>query len=83
MLKPEHLCKSCAGRALVTEQLCGDINGVVRKTFANLLALGRRPTDAARSALVVLRIHQPDLCACSVDRVYDWLLKSDEADMSV
>ena len=46
----------------------------------HLLGIG---TDAARSALVVLRIHQPDLCACSVDRVYDWLLKSDEADMSV
>lgn len=75
-LNPRQLCKCCQCSAAITDQLCNDINGVVRKTFANLLSMGRRPVDAARSALVVLRIHQPGLCSCNIERVRDWLLQS-------
>lgn len=77
-LTPRQLCKCCQRSATSTDQLCCDINGVVHKTFNNLVSKGRHPVDAARSALIVLRIRQPDLRSCNIDRVHDWLLQSHE-----
>jgi len=71
----EQLCNDCGESKISTKQVCKDVNGVVRTAFNNLITHGRHPHEAVRSALVVLRIHQPSLCTCNMDRVRGWLLR--------
>jgi len=69
-----HLCTACDLAPKTPPRLCDYVNGVVSVAFHNLTARGVGTEQAARSALVVLKIHQPDLCPCNSDRVRDWLL---------
>ena len=67
-------CTSCETHGSKTIELDYLINGVVRKSYENLVSFGISPTRAAKSALVVLNIHQPGLCFCNQDKVLNWLL---------
>jgi len=68
------ICSACDLGPKSPHRLAAQVNGVVRAAFQNLLARGMRPQEAARSALIVLRIHQPGLCPCNLCLVKEWLL---------
>lgn len=68
------LCTACALAPPAPAVLCDVVNGAVTSAFRNLTARGIARDRAARSAMVVLKILQPDLCPCNADRVRDWLL---------
>ena len=70
----QHICRACDAAPNSPEKICKTVNGVVKTAFRNLRATGRGPDESARSALVVLRIHEPTLCACNMNFVKDWLI---------
>jgi len=72
-----QICQSCALAPASPTRLVDKVNGAVGAAYHNLLARGITPQQAVRSAITVLRIHQPDLCPCNTHRVRDWLLSSD------
>jgi len=73
----QHICTACEFAPDAPEKICETANGVVRTAYNNLQATGRTQDESARSALVVLRIHQPSLCGCNMNFVKDWLLQLD------
>jgi len=69
--------QDCCGCHLV--DTCSDgfdhtVSEPVLMTYRNLLRKGRQKEDALRSAIVVLRIHQPEVCKEKMDHVSRWLL---------
>jgi len=52
------------------------VNTPVKAAFWNLLARGIPPHQAARSAMIVLRIHHPDLCLYNTNLVRNWLFQT-------
>ena len=69
-----QICSACDLGPKSPARLAEQVNGVVSTAFQNLLARGIRPQQAVSSALIVLRIHQPDLCPCNASLVREWLL---------
>lgn len=74
----QHICSACDAAPDNPEKICRTANGVVKTAFKNLLATGRSREESARSALVVLRIHEPSLCACNMNFVKHWLVDLDQ-----
>jgi hypothetical protein len=71
----QHMCSACDFAPDAPGRVCHTVNGVVKTAFQNLQATGRTRQESARSALTVLRIHQPSLCACNMNFVENWLLQ--------
>lgn len=74
--RAEQICTDCRLAPNSPNHVAQHVNSPVAAAFRNLLARGIHPHQAARSAMIVLRIHHPDLCLYNANLVRNWLLQT-------